>query len=64
MCIMFYTLWYIYNIHIHTHTQALINEVRGDGMHLYEMTVDQLAAKARACFDKFDSDHSGVCVCV
>jgi hypothetical protein len=33
-------------------------------MRLYEMTKDQLAAKTRACFDKFDSDHSGVCVCV
>ena len=60
MYIMFYMLWYIYNICINTHTQALINEVQGDGMHLYEMTKDQLAAKTRACFDKFDSDHSGV----
>ena len=40
MCIMFYMLWYIYNIYIHTHTQALINEVQGNGMHLYEMTKD------------------------
>ena len=57
-------MFYRYNIyihtHTHTHTQALINEVQGDGMHLYEMTKDQLAAKTRACFDKFDSDHSGV----
>jgi hypothetical protein len=37
-----------------------MHELQQDGLQVYEMTKDQLAGKTKACFDKFDSDHSGL----